>query len=160
MAWKTSLRRAWYRFLHLPPRLLYTVGLGPLIGRFVLLLATRGRRSGLHRTTPLQYERSGKELIVGSARGIAADWYRNVLSNDRVEVTIGRRTFAGHATPTSEPSAVADFLELRLERRPRLVGRMLRLYGLPSRPDRAQLEAYAEGLAIVTIELDTDFSTG
>ncbi len=158
--WTKSVRRAGYRLLHLPPRLFYAIGLGPLIGRFVLLLTTRGRRSGLRRTTPLQYERLGDTVIVGSARGVAADWYRNVLADDRVEVTIGRRRFAGRATPTSEPSAVVDFLEYRLKRRPRLVGMMLRLYGLPARPDRAQLEAYARDLAIVTIEADPGFASG
>lgn len=152
--WRRTIERAWYRFLHLPPRLLYALGGGALIGRFVLLLTTRGRRSGASRTTPLQYERVGSAVIVGSARGIAADWYRNVDADARVEVTVGRRHFRGRATPNRDPTAVADFLELRLTRHPRLVGAILRLAGLPARPSRTKLEAYAQGLAIVTIEPD------
>ena len=34
-------------------RLLYAIGLGPLIGRIILLLTTTGRRSGMKRVTPL-----------------------------------------------------------------------------------------------------------
>lgn len=151
-----SIRRAWYRFLHLPPRLLYAIGLGPLIGRFVLLLTTRGRRSGLRRVTPLQYEEVDNTVIVGSARGPTADWYQNLVADDSVEVTIGRRHITGRASPTSDTSAVVDFLELRLARHPRLVGTMLRLSGLPAHPTRSQLEAYAGRLAIVTVELRSD----
>jgi len=35
---------------------LYAVGLGPVVGRLVLLLTTTGRKTGLPRVTPLQYE--------------------------------------------------------------------------------------------------------
>jgi len=48
---------------HPPPadaiRLLYRLGLGPLVGRVVLLLTTTGRKSGLPRVTPLQAELEG-----------------------------------------------------------------------------------------------------
>ncbi|HUF00729.1 MAG TPA: nitroreductase/quinone reductase family protein, partial [Anaerolineales bacterium] len=50
-------------------RLLYAIGLGPLVGRIILLLTTTGRRSGAKRVTPLQYELIGNDYYVGSARG-------------------------------------------------------------------------------------------
>jgi len=37
-------------------KFLYSIGLGPLVGRIVLLLTTTGRKTGLLRVTPLQYE--------------------------------------------------------------------------------------------------------
>ena len=40
-------------------RVLYAIGLGPLIGRIILLLTTTGRKSGKKRVTPLQYEKIG-----------------------------------------------------------------------------------------------------
>jgi len=42
-------------------------------------------------------------------------------------------------------------LELRLERHPRMIGRMLRAEGLPINPSHSQLVAYAEKMAIVKI---------
>ena len=39
----------------------------------VLLLTTTGRRSGLPRTTPLQYEEADHAVYVASARGAQAD---------------------------------------------------------------------------------------
>ncbi len=53
------------RFIHLPPRLLYAVGLGPLIGNLVLLLTTTGRKTGKRRVTPLQYELINNKIYLG-----------------------------------------------------------------------------------------------
>lgn len=46
---------------------------------------------------------------------------------------------------------ITDFLELRLRRHPRMVGKILQMEGLPSRPTRSQLEEYARRLAMVII---------
>jgi deazaflavin-dependent oxidoreductase (nitroreductase family) len=74
--------RKWiFRLLKLPPRLVYSLGLGTVYGRFVLLLTTRGRRSGKARVTPLQYERVDGALVVASARGTVSDWYRNLVAD-------------------------------------------------------------------------------
>ena len=50
-------------------RLLYAAGLGPLVGKIILLLTTTGRKSGLKRITPLQYEEIDGKYYLGSARG-------------------------------------------------------------------------------------------
>ena len=71
---------AWH-LLKLPARILYALGLDSLQGRFVLLLTTIGRKSGLPRATPLQYEEVDGQYRIASARGTEADWYRNILAN-------------------------------------------------------------------------------
>lgn len=139
------------RLTHYPPRVLYALGLGPLIGRLVLLLVTTGRRSGLPRVTPLQYEDIDGAITLGAARGMKADWVRNILADPAVTVQIGARRFSGFAEIVSDVARMADFLELRLERHPKMVGTMLRSEGLPFPPGRAQLEAYAAGLTVVVI---------
>ena len=148
------MRKGFFRLLKLPPRLLYAVGLGVLYGRLVLLLTTRGRRTGKNRITPLQYEQVGRTFVVASARGTAADWYRNVAADSRVEVRVRRSRFSGTAETCADPARIADFLELRLENHPRLVGRILRFRGVPANPTRAELEAYASRLAMVIITPD------
>jgi deazaflavin-dependent oxidoreductase (nitroreductase family) len=145
------MRKGLFRLLKLPPRLLYAIGLGALYGRFVLLLTTRGRRTGKLRITPLQYEQVNGAFVVASARGARADWYRNVVADPRVEVRVRRSRFSGIAETCTDPVRIADFLELRLERHPRMVGRILRFRGIPADPTRPQLEVYASRLAMVTI---------
>ena len=130
---------------------LYSIGLGPLVGRMVLLLTTKGRRTGLPRVTPLQYEEIDGAFYVGSMRGTRADWFRNLVADPEVEVRVKSRRFKGKAEAITDAGRIADFLELRLERHPRMLGVILRSEGLPRRPDRAQLEQYAEKIAIVKI---------
>jgi deazaflavin-dependent oxidoreductase (nitroreductase family) len=148
---RITIRRWLFRLLKLPPRLVYAIGLGAGYGRFVLLLTTKGRRTGQPRVTPLQYEQVNGAFVVASARGAVADWYRNVVADPRVEVRVRRSRFSGSADPCSDAERMADFLELRLERHPRMVGRMLRLRGVPVDPTRADLESYASRLTMVTI---------
>lgn len=132
---RMAVPRVLFRLLKLPPRLLYAIGLGNVYGRVVLLLTTRGRRTGEPRVTPLQYERVDGTLIVGSTRGDAADWFRNVLADPHVEVRVRRRRFSGIAETCVDPPRIADFLELRLRRHPVLVVGIMRLRGVPRHPD-------------------------
>jgi len=132
-------------------RALYALGLGPLVGRLVLLLTTTGRRTGLRRVTPLQYEEIDGAIYVASSLGQRADWFRNVVANPRVEVRLKWRRFRGICETTTDPKRIAGFLEVRLRRHPKMVGRILRLEGLSAQPSRAQLEEYAAKLALVVI---------
>lgn len=124
-------------------------GVGP--GRVVLLLTTCGRRSGLPRVTPLQYEEIDGTYWVGSARGVQADWYRNIMANPHVEVHIKGQHLRGLAEPVCDPARVADFLALRVQRHPWMIGLIMRLEGLPLRYTRADLERFAAGKALVII---------
>jgi len=139
------------RLLKYPPRVMYALGLGPLFGRMVLLLTTTGRKTGLKRVTPLQYEEINGELYIGSARGVKADWFRNIQADPNVKVRVKSRRFRGVAETITDPERIADFLEVRLQRHPRMVGGMLRAEGLPPNPTHQQLAAYAETMAMVRI---------
>lgn len=133
-------------------RFLYTVGLGPVIGRFILLLTTTGRTSGQKRVTPLQYEEIDGKYFLGSARGTRSDWYRNIAADERVEVRVKNRRFCGLAETVTDPARMADFLEVRLRRHPFMIGLLMeKVHGLPRRPSREQLEKLAASEAMVII---------
>ena len=131
---------------------LYAVGLGPVIGRVILLLTTTGRKSGQKRVTPLQYEELDGKYYLGSARGIKSDWYRNIEADHQVEVRVKSRSFRGTAEPVTDPARIADFLEVRLRRHPRMMGLLMeKAHALPRCPSREQLETLAASEAIVVI---------
>jgi deazaflavin-dependent oxidoreductase (nitroreductase family) len=130
---------------------LYRLGLGPLVGRLVLLLTTTGRKSGLPRTTALQYEEVAGAIYLGSSKGAQADWFKNLVANPNVSVRVKSRQFSGKAEAVTDPVRIADFLELRLRHHPRMVGAMLKSEGLSAQPDRAELETYAGKLALAII---------
>ena len=144
-------RFIWRLFRFLPPRLAYSLGLGSIAGRAVLLLTTVGRRSGLPRVTPLLYDEIDDIIYVGSARGAKADWYQNLRVNPNVEVTIGSRQIKGYADPITDPLQITDFLEKRLELHPILTAAVMRVEGLGSTPSREQLESYAKRRTLVAI---------
>ena len=69
-------------------------------GQPVLLLTTRGRRSGALRTTPLQFVRAGDALLVVAANGGGAQppaWLANVRAAPLVQVQLGAETETGRA---------------------------------------------------------------
>jgi deazaflavin-dependent oxidoreductase (nitroreductase family) len=133
---------------------LYAIGLGSLIGRLIFLLTTTGRKTGLPRVTPLQYEEIDGAIYVASSRGVQADWFKNIQANPRVTVRFKSGQFQGLAEAVTDPARIADFLEYRTRRHPRMVGAILRSKGLPAEPDRAQLVEYAGKLAMVIIRID------
>jgi deazaflavin-dependent oxidoreductase (nitroreductase family) len=70
---------------------------GRLLGRMashpVLLLETTGRRTGLPRRTPLQFERiDGHVVVAAAANGAPTDpaWYRNLKAQPFARVRLGR----------------------------------------------------------------------
>lgn len=134
-------------------RFLYAIGLGPIVGKIILLLTTTGRKSGQKRVTPLQYEEIDGKYYLGSARGTHSDWYRNIEADGRVEVRVKNRRFRGLAETVTDPVCIADFLEIRLQRHPRMMGLMMeKTHGLPRRPSREQLEELAKSLSVVKIQ--------
>ena len=71
------------------------VGHRLLFGNPTLLIRTRGRKSGLPRTSALTYARDrGTYLVVASAGGAAKppDWLANLSAQPECEMQIGRRS--------------------------------------------------------------------
>jgi deazaflavin-dependent oxidoreductase (nitroreductase family) len=142
------------RLMHLPPRLGYAIGLGPLLGNLILLLTTTGRKSGKPRITPLQYEELEGKIYLGAALGPKADWFRNIQVHPRVSIRLKSRTFSGTAETIGDPDRIADFLEVRLRRHPAMIKAMLRAEGMRIPPHRSDLVKYASQLTLVAIRPD------
>ena len=77
-------------------RLLYRASggkLGGIPGTPVLLLTTKGRRTGKPRTTPLLYLTEGESLVVVASFGgsdVHPAWFLNLEADPDAEVQIGR----------------------------------------------------------------------
>jgi deazaflavin-dependent oxidoreductase (nitroreductase family) len=71
-----------------------------LPGLDVLLLTTRGRKTGLERTLPMPYFRDGNDyILVGSNGGLPRDpaWWFNLQAEPNASVLIRREVVAVHA---------------------------------------------------------------
>lgn len=72
----------------------------------LLLLHTKGAKSGLERVNPLAYFVDNDRYVVIASKGGAdtdPDWYRNVLANPEVSVEVGTEQFTATASAPSEP---------------------------------------------------------
>lgn len=128
----------------------YKRGFGPT--RVVMILTTIGRKSGLPRQTPLQYEEVDGDYYIASARGSDADWFKNICANPKVHVQIRDREFDAVAEPITDPVRIADFIQLRLKRHPIMIRLIMHLFdGLPLRFSRANLEEFCEEKAMVIL---------
>jgi len=145
------MKRKFYKRSKLGPITAYRIGLGPLIGRVVLLLTTTGRKSGLARVTPLQFELIDGVYHIGAVFGTKTDWVRNIQADPQVKVRVKNQEFKGTAVVFTDPEELADFIEYRLEKRPRLIGMIMRMDGFSSNPTRADLVDYCRSLALVRI---------
>jgi deazaflavin-dependent oxidoreductase (nitroreductase family) len=131
----------------------YRRGIGPR--RVVLLLTTTGRKSGLPRITPLQFEQVDGDFYIASARGPDADWFKNILANPQVHVQVRDQEFNAMAEPVTDPLRIADFIELRLRRHPIMIRLIMHLFdGLPVRYTRADLEEFCKEKALVILHPD------
>ena len=135
----------------LNPRISSRFREGRKASRLVLVLTTTGRKSGRPHKTPLQYELVEGAYYVGSARGVRADWYRNLENEPKVTVAVAGKEFSAQAEAISDPVRIADFLEMRLERNPRMIGAMMRIEGLPAKYSRTELEEFASHKALAAL---------
>jgi len=141
----------WRLMRRLNQRLALLIGKGGGPAGVVLVLTTTGRKSGLPRQTPLQYEEIDGAYYIGSARGQEADWFLNILADPHVTLQVKGKRFAGLAEAITDARRIADFLELRLQRHPRMIRMIMRADGLPARHTRSDLERFATGKAMVAI---------
>lgn len=101
------------------PVLYYRLGLGWMVGKYVLLLTTTGRKTGKIRQTPLEYiyDKENDRYRVAAGWGGHTDWYRNVLKNPMVKVQVGRRKFNSIAEKACDEE-VGEYMKSVSERHP------------------------------------------
>jgi deazaflavin-dependent oxidoreductase (nitroreductase family) len=76
-------------------------GVGPF-GDNLLLLTTRGAKSGKERTTPVVYHREGERYVIAASKGGAPThpgWYHNLVRHREAEIEVGTEKFKVRATP-------------------------------------------------------------
>ena len=69
-------------------------------GSTILLLTTKGRKSGEPRTTPLIYAEDGDRYVIVASKGGAPEhpgWYENLAKTPEVELQVRDEVFPAHA---------------------------------------------------------------
>ncbi len=130
---------------------LYRMGLLPLFGasRTVMLLTTRGRKSGKLRSTPIGYFRIGGVIHLFSAWGKGASWYKNMIANPRdVWIQIGLRRVLVQTQTLEEPAEICRTIEQFLTESP---AQAHYLFGWEPGRDRMERADFSEVIGRVLI---------
>ncbi len=75
-------------------------------GASILLLHTKGAKSGAERVSPVMYFMDGDQYVVIASAGGAPthpDWYYNLLAHPEASIEVGTDRFDVTASQTSEP---------------------------------------------------------
>src|SRR4030081_2008903 len=99
-------RRAspWLRTMLKVPSLVYRGPLAELMrSRCVLLLTTRGRKTGRPRTGAVSFMPVEDHFVVFSGWGVGSNWFKNIRANPEVMVTVGRRRMRATARVVEDP---------------------------------------------------------
>ncbi|MFI0904471.1 nitroreductase family deazaflavin-dependent oxidoreductase [Streptomyces sioyaensis] len=130
---RPPLPTGWRRFVARLPIRLYRAGLGPLLGKRLLLLHHTGRLTGLRRQVVLEvvaHERDGDRLswTVASGFGPASAWYQNLRHSPKTTVQCGNRRYTATASFLSPEDGGAIMARYAPEH-PRLARRLCSFMG-------------------------------
>jgi deazaflavin-dependent oxidoreductase (nitroreductase family) len=76
---------------------------GPMAGRPLMLLTTKGAKTGTQRTAIVTYTRDGDRYVIAASKSGAPTnpaWFHNLMVNPEVGVEAGGETFKARATVT------------------------------------------------------------
>ena len=73
---------------------------GPFKGRDLIIITTKGAKSGEKRESPLVYTRDGDKYVIVASKGGAPtnpNWYHNLVAHPEVTVEVGDEKFKARA---------------------------------------------------------------
>jgi deazaflavin-dependent oxidoreductase (nitroreductase family) len=97
------------RILYRIPLVFWRLGFGGYLsnpargGSKMLVVTTRGRKSGLPRHTMLSYILNNGKEYVASGWGVRSDWVKNIQADPLVTIQAGGRIYSAHAKRLVDP---------------------------------------------------------
>lgn len=134
---------------------LYRMGLLPLFGaaRTVMLLITKGRKSGAVRYTPIGYFRIGGVIHIFAAWGRPSQWYKNLLANpDDVAIQIGLRRWRVRPQTLEDPAEIQRTLAQFIAKSPKEAGYLFGWEAGRDRIEDADLSPIIDNVLIMRCE--------
>jgi deazaflavin-dependent oxidoreductase (nitroreductase family) len=120
----------------------------PLTG-YLMILRTRGRKSGEMRDAPLGYTIVGEHVYCVAGFGRQTHWLQNVLADPKVEVILPSRAISGIAEEVTDPDERRRILAPLL----RSMGVVAGMMGLgnPWRDTPEEIARKCEGMPLVRV---------
>lgn len=74
-------------------------------------ITVTGRKTGRKITNPVWFVLEGNTLYLLPVKGSDSEWYKNVLHNPRIRISVGGAEGEFEATPTTDPKIVSHVVE-------------------------------------------------
>ncbi len=110
----------WRKVMFKAPITLWRLGLGPVIGKVLLLITHTGRKTGLPRRTMVEYHQLDGKKYAPCAFGPKTDWYKNVAANPYVTIQTADGAQSVKAVRVTEDDELIAVYELFKRRDPPL----------------------------------------
>lgn len=138
------------KFLFSLPQWGWRLGLGPIVGRYIMIITHTGRKSGSPHQTAVEYHTINGMKYVPCAFGIKSDWYRNILANPRVTIQTSGGTEQMVAKRVTEDNELVTVIETVLSRNPTLMNWYLESLGIT--PSRGDILAHKENIIFLRFD--------
>ncbi len=120
----------WMRWIFKAPIFSWRLGLGPVVGKVVMILTTTGRKSGLPRHTMIECHRINGKKYAPCAYGERADYYQNILVDPRVTVQTADGTEAMIASRLTDDEEMTLFFKEGMNSTPGMLAWYLESLGI------------------------------
>lgn len=145
---------SFFRLLLRLPLELHRLGLGWVVSFAPLLvLTTRGRKSGLPRHTTLEYRRHGSKLYILSIWGERPDWYQNLRDDPCATIKLGNHGYSVEAHPVKDKSEAQRVLYMFRRNLPILYDPLLARLSTVDRMDLRTLADVADEFTIIRLDI-------
>ena len=125
-----NFQKLFDNFYSQAPVLAWRFGLGPVVGRYVMILTQIDHKTGNSATTSMQFfEINGIKYVVDLS-GVQSSWYRNVLANPRVSIQTSDGTEQMVAVPISQDDELTTIIEWLITRNQKFIGSYLHEFGV------------------------------
>jgi len=75
-------------------------------------LIVKGRVTGNESSRPVWYALKDHQLLLLPVTGIKTQWYKNIVKNPQVKITIDAESYTGLAKPIKDQHEISEVIEL------------------------------------------------
>jgi deazaflavin-dependent oxidoreductase (nitroreductase family) len=138
------------KFIFHLPIYAWRLGLGPIVGRYIMIITHTGRKTGFSRHTAVEYHRLGGIKYIPCAFGFQAQWYRNIMANPRVTIQTAEGTEHMVAVRVTRDEELVLVIQSILKRNPTLMNWYLQSLGVE--PTETDILAHKEHLIFLRFD--------
>lgn len=119
----------------------------------LVILTTRGRKSGLPRHTPIEYRMHGTKIYLISGWGERPNWVQNLLAYPRATLQAGSRTYGADAHLVTDTSEVLRALFLFRKPAPAVYDALLARVTDATEVDARTLPELSDQLTVIRLDI-------